>query len=124
MRRRTFLLAGAGACAAGLGALYAPLVAGDTFEAHVADRLGIEVATVSALASGARERLGAAEYDLRAAGFAAATRSPLASLLPDDVRRPALEAYVRALLGGPSERLAYVLDRSPAAACGGLVRPA
>jgi hypothetical protein len=122
MRRRTFLAAAAGACVAGAGAIYAPLVLGDDFESHVADRIGVDVALATALMTSARERLGALEYDARSAAFAAATRRPLAGLVPDGARRTAVRAYLRALLAEPPARLAYALGREPVAACGGLVR--
>ncbi|MBI5104541.1 MAG: hypothetical protein HZB46_06070 [Solirubrobacterales bacterium] len=120
MRRRTFLAAGAAAAAGLAGALYAPLVVGDGFEAFVGDALGLDEDVARDLLGRMHDELGEAEYAARAGAFAVALRSPLAALVPGGLRDHAVHAFVEPLLGGPSRWQAYVRERPPAAACGGL----
>lgn len=124
MNRRAFLGAGVGVLAAAVAAPYAPLLAGDEFEAFAAGQLGMEEAAALETLARLRERLGDAEYDQRAAAFAVALRAPYGGLVPGGLRRAAIERFVGPLFAEPPDRLAYVLARPPVPVCGGLLREA
>jgi glycosyltransferase involved in cell wall biosynthesis len=125
MRRRRFLAIGAGAVGVGLLAPYAVLIADDEFEKLVASRLGIEPELAKQLLARARDEFGGAGYDARAAAFALAVRDPAALVMPDDVRRKAVNGLLEPMLSEPAANLAYAVTGSDpgAAACAGLVRP-
>ena len=127
LTRRRLIASGAAAVAgAAAASLYGRLLVGDRFEGLVADRLGLEQRTADALLAALRARLGAREYDVRAAGFAVAVREPLAAAIPGGVRRDAIDAFVAPLLAHPAAVNAYAAGRGDPAgrACAGLVRPA
>jgi hypothetical protein len=124
VNRRAFLLAGAGAAAAAVAVPYAPLVLGDNFEQLVADTLGMDTAVASALLERLREDLGGTDYEQRAAAFAVAFAGPWAGAVPGGLRQSALDRFLGPLFERPAERLAYVEDREPVTACGGLLRAA
>jgi alpha-maltose-1-phosphate synthase len=125
MRRRSFLAVGAGAAGVALVAPYAILVADDEFENLVASRLGIEPALAKQLLQRARAEYGSAGYDARAAAFALAVRDPAALVMPDDVRRKAVNGLLEPMLSEPAANLAYAVTGSDPGtpACAGLVRP-
>jgi hypothetical protein len=127
LTRRGLLASGAAAVVgAAAAALYGRLLVGDRFEGLVAAHLGVDRATGDALLRALRQRLGADEYDLRAAGFAIAVRDPVAAGIPRSLRRDAIEAFVGPLLMYPAAVNAYAAGRGDPAgrACAGLVRPA
>ncbi len=124
MRRRTFVALGAGAAGVALAAPYAALVPGEEFEQLVASRLGIEPELAAQLLQRAREQYGDAEYDARAAAFALAVRDPAATLMPEEVRRKAVDGLIAPMLSVPASNLAYAVtgvDPGGAAPCSGLV---
>lgn len=125
MRRRTFVALGAGAAGVAVAAPYAVLAVGDEFEQLVASRLGIEPELATQLLERAREQYGDAEYDARAAAFALAVRDPVAIVMPDDVRRKAIDGMIEPMLSPPAANLAYAVTGSDpgSSACAGLVRP-
>ncbi|HET6998419.1 MAG TPA: glycosyltransferase family 4 protein [Solirubrobacterales bacterium] len=125
MRRRTFVALGAGAAGVAVAAPYAVLAVGDEFEQLVASRLGIEPELAAQLLKRAREEYGDTEYDARAAAFALAVRDPVAIVMPDEVRRKAIDGLLEPMLSPPAANLAYaVTGRDPGApACAGLVHP-
>lgn len=125
MRRRTFVAAGAGVAGVALAAPYAALIPGEEFEQLVASRLGIEPELAAQLLQRAREQYGDVEFDARAAAFALAVRDPAATVMPDDVRRKAIDGLVEPMLSAPASNLAYAItgvDPGGAAPCSGLVR--
>jgi hypothetical protein len=125
MRRRTFVAIGAGAAGVALTGSYAVLLAGDEFEQLVASRLGIEPELAEHLLARARKQYGDAEFDARAAVFALAVRDPAASVMPDEVRRKAIDGLLEPMLSAPASNLAYAItgsDPGGAAPCSGLVR--
>jgi hypothetical protein len=124
--RRGVLAAGAAAAMGATAALYGRLLVGDRFEGLVASRLGLDQPTADALIDALRARLGASEYDLRAAGFAIAVRQPVAAGIPAGVRRDAIDAFVGPLLTHPAAVNAYAAGRGDPAgrACSGLARRA
>jgi hypothetical protein len=125
MRRRTFVAAGVGVAGVALAAPYAVLVAGEEFEQLVASRLGIEPELAKQLLQRARESYGDAEYEARAAAFALAVRDPAATVMPDDVRRKAIDSLIAPMLSAPASNLAYAItgvDPGGNAPCSGLVR--
>jgi glycosyltransferase involved in cell wall biosynthesis len=125
MRRRTFVALGAGAAGVAVAAPYAVLLADDEFERLVASRLGIEPALAAQLLERARQQYGDAEYDARAAAFALAVRDPVATVMPDEVRRKAIDGMIEPMLSPPAANLAYAVTGSDpgSPACAGLVRP-
>lgn len=124
--RRGVLVSGAAAVMGATAALYGRLLVGDRFEGLVASRLGLDQPTADALIGALRARLGASEYDLRAAGFAIAVREPVATGIPDGVRREAIDAFVEPLLAHPAAVNAYAAGRGDPAGrgCSGLARRA
>jgi glycosyltransferase involved in cell wall biosynthesis len=124
MRRRTFVAIGAGAAGAALAAPYAVLLADDEFEKLVASRLGIEPELAAKLLERARQQYGDGEYDARAAAFALAVRDPVAIVMPDGVRRNAIDGMLEPMLSAPAASLAYaVTGTDPGSpACAGLLR--
>jgi glycosyltransferase involved in cell wall biosynthesis len=125
MRRRTFVALGAGAAGIAVAAPYAALVPGEEFEQLVASRLGIEPELAAQLLQRAREQYGDAEYDARAAAFALAVRDPAASVMPEEVRRKAIDGLLAPMLSAPASNLAYAItgvDPGGHAPCSGLVR--
>jgi glycosyltransferase involved in cell wall biosynthesis len=125
MRRRTFVALGAGAAGVAVAAPYAALLPGQEFEQLVASRLGIEPALAAQLLEWPRQQYGDAEYEARAAAFALAVRDPVAILMPEEVRRKAVDGLIEPMLSAPAPNLAYALTGTyPASpACAGLVRP-
>jgi glycosyltransferase involved in cell wall biosynthesis len=127
MRRRTFVAVGAGVAGVALAAPYAVLVAGEEFEQLVADHLGIDLELAEHLLQRARDQYGAAEYEARAAAFALAVRDPAATVLPEEVRRKAIDGLLAPMLSAPSSNLAYAVtgfDPGGTAPCSGLAREA
>jgi glycosyltransferase involved in cell wall biosynthesis len=125
MRRRTFVALGAGAAAVAVAAPYAVLAVGDEFEQLVASRLGIEPELAAQLLKRARQQYGEAEYEARAAAFALAVRDPVAIVMPDELRRKAIDGLIEPMLSPPAANLAYAVTGSDPGvpACSGLVRP-
>lgn len=126
MQRRTFVALGAGAAGVLLASPYVALLPGDEFEGLVASKLGIEPTLAKQLLEQARMQYGDAEYDARAAAFALAVRDPAATLMPDGVRRRAIDSLLEPMLSAPPANLAYAITGAdPAnAACSGLIRTA
>jgi hypothetical protein len=127
MRRRTFVAVGAGVAGVALAAPYAVLVAGEEFEQLVASHLGIELELAEHLLQRARDQYGDAEYEARAAAFALAVRDPAATVLPEEVRRKAIDGLLAPMLSAPSSNLAYAVtgvDPGGTAPCSGLAREA
>ncbi len=124
MRRRTLVALGAGAAGVAVAAPYAVLAVGEEFEQLVASRLGIEPELAAQLLERARQEYGDAEYDARAAAFALAVRDPVAAVMPDDVRRRAIDSMLEPMLSEPAANLAYAVTGSDPGnpACAGLLR--
>ncbi len=125
IRRRTFIAIGAGAAGVAVAAPYLLLLPDDEFEQLVASRLGIEVSLAAALLENARRQYGDSEYEARAAAFAFAVRDPAAAVLPESVRRKAVDSLVEPMLAPPSASLGYgVTGTAPdyPAPCSGLIR--
>ena len=107
LSRRQALAAGGGlAGAAAVGGIGA-LVVFDEFEDHLAGVLGISPELARELATQARDRLGGAEYELRAAAFFAAT-APGSGLLPTGVREAGVRRLLGAMINSHPENTAYV----------------
>ena len=125
VRRRTFVALGAGAAGVAVAAPYLLLLPDDEFEQLVASRLGIEASLAGALLENARHQYGDTEYEARAAAFAFAVRDPAAAVLPESIRRRAVDSLVEPMLAPPSASLGYgVTGTAPdyPAPCSGLVR--
>jgi glycosyltransferase involved in cell wall biosynthesis len=124
MRRRTFVAAGVGVAGVALAAPYLALIPDDEFEQLVASRLGIDPELAGQLLARAREQYGGAEYDARAAAFALAVRDPSAAVMPDGMRRKAIDGLLEPMLSTPAANLAYAVTGSDPSspACAGLVR--
>jgi glycosyltransferase involved in cell wall biosynthesis len=124
MRRRTFVAAGVGVAGVALAAPYVALIPDDEFEQLVASRLGIDPELAGQLLARAREQYGSAEYDARAAAFALAVRDPAAAVMPDGMRRKAVDGLLEPMLSAPAANLAYAVTGSDpgSPACAGLVR--
>ncbi len=124
MRRRTLVALGAGAAGVAVAAPYAVLAVGEEFEQLVASRLGIDTALAAQLLERARAEYGDAEYDARATAFALAVRDPVALVMPDDVRRRAIDSMLEPMLSAPAANLAYAVTGSDpgSPACAGLLR--
>lgn len=125
IRRRTFVAIGAGAAGVAVAAPYLLLLPDDEFEQLVASRLGIEASLAGALLENARRQYGDSEYEARAAAFAFAVRDPAAAVLPESVRRKAVDSLVEPMLAPPSASLGYgVTGTAPdyPAPCSGLLR--
>jgi hypothetical protein len=123
LTRRQLAAGGAllAACAAAGGYRVA---IGQEFDDHVADVLGMPLATASALISAAESRVGALEWELRRAAFVVATTPPGRWLLPAAQRRSAIHSVIDQLLQTPGEALASIGLRKPAPGlpCAGLLR--
>ena len=126
MQRRTFVALGAGAAGLLLASPYVALLPGDEFEGLVASKLGIEPTLARQLLAQARVQYGDAEYDARAAAFALAVRDPAATLMPDGVRRRAIDSLLEPMLSAPPANLAYAITGADPtnASCSGLIRTA
>jgi len=74
------------------------LTYGDEFEEHVAATLGLEKRLTGELLDSLRAEIDG-DYAVRAAGFAVATTSPSRWLVPEAVRREAIEVFVGPLFG-------------------------
>jgi len=126
IRRRTFVAAGAGVAGLAIAAPYVALLPDEEFEQLVASRLGIDAELAAQLLQRAREIYGDAEYDARAAAFALAVRDPVAAVMPEAMRRKAVDGLLEPMFSDPSSNLAYALtgrDPGGTAPCSGLVRP-
>ena len=124
---RRQLLIGAGAVVAGGAGWFGRFAVGDVFEDHVGARLGLDVRTTGELLAALRDDLGAAEYDVRAAGFLAATTLPSRLVMPGPARREAVESFIGPLVGLESGLVTpYVLagmqDSGRQLICGGRAR--
>jgi hypothetical protein len=95
--RRQALAGGGIAVAAGV-AYWGRFALGGNFEQHVADQIGLEVGPTSGLLDSLRDEL-AADYDVRASGFLAATSAPTKWLMPHSVRKEAMQAFIGPLFG-------------------------
>jgi hypothetical protein len=96
---------------------------GDEFEEHVASVIGLDVGRAAALLQRARERVGDAEYDLRAAAFLAATTFP-GELIPARAgRRRAVQQLVGKMIERPADVQVYlgIRKRHPDGPCQGLL---
>ena len=117
---------GAAAIVAGGAGWSGRYAVGGFFEEHVAARLGLDVRLATELLEALREELGAAEYDVRAAAFVAATTVPSRLVMPSAARREAVEAFVGPLVSlGEGFVTPYVLagirDTGRPLPCGGTV---
>lgn len=124
MKRRTFVVLGAGAAGIALAAPYLVLIPDDEFEQLVASKLGIETALAKQLLEGTRSQYGDAEYEARAAAFAFAVRDPAAAVLPDSVRQKAVSSFVEPMFSRPAANLGYAITGTAPpypAPCAGLV---
>ena len=123
MRRRTFIAVGAGVVAVGLLAPYVPLLTDSQMTKLVASHLGIDEELAAQMLERVRDEYGKASYDAHAAAFALAVRDPAAAVLPDGVRRRAIDGIVEPMLSGPAASLAYAVTGSDSGtpACAGLV---
>jgi hypothetical protein len=117
-RRALLAYGGVAAVGCSTAALYGRLAVGERFEGLVADRLGVGVAEATVLLAALRERLGDRDYDLRAGAFAAAVREPVASLLPESLRREAIAGLFNPLLSPPAALIGYA-SGEPGRAAGG-----
>ena len=95
--RRRALIGGAGVVVLAGTGWWGRYALGDTFEHHVADVLGVDLKLASELTSSLRDEIG--DYESRAIAFLLATTSPSQDVMPADVRREAIEAFVGALVG-------------------------
>jgi hypothetical protein len=122
--RRQALGAGAAGAAALGGVWYGRYALGDEFEEHVASVLGLDRDRATLMLERARERLGGAEYDARAAAFLAATTFPGALIPADGARRRAVEGLVGPMFGQRIDGLIYLgqVERPPSGPCQGLLR--
>jgi glycosyltransferase involved in cell wall biosynthesis len=124
MRRRTFIAIGAGVVGVGLIAPYVPLLTDDQMTKLVASHLGIEEELAAKMLERVHDEYGRMSYDAHAAAFALAVRNPAAAVLPESVRRKAIDGIVEPMLSAPAASLAYAVTGSDpgAPACAGLVR--
>jgi glycosyltransferase involved in cell wall biosynthesis len=125
IKRRTVIAVGAGAAGVALAAPYLLLLPDDEFEQLVASNLGIEPALAGQLLANARRQYEDTEYEARAAAFAFAVRDPAAAVLPDSIRRKAVNSLVEPMLSPPSASLGYAVTGTAPdypAPCSGLVR--
>jgi hypothetical protein len=121
-RRRALALGAAGAVTLVAGA-YGRFAVGDEFEEHVAATLDISRDAVERLLGNARQALGTAGYDARAAAFVAVTTWPGADLVPESARREAIDALVLPMYADPEDNLVVLGIRERyIGACGGLLR--
>jgi hypothetical protein len=121
-RRRALALGGGAALALVAGA-YGRFALGDEFEEHVASTLDLSSDAVTRLLGNARDSLGAAGYDARAAAFVTATTWPGADVLPESARRQAIDALVLPMYGDQEDNLvALGLHRRWLGSCAGLLR--
>jgi hypothetical protein len=95
-RRKVLLLGVGGVGLAGVG-LWGRFALGDEFERHVADQLGIDLAVGTEVLERMREEID--DYEVRAAGFLVATQGPVDGLIPEPVRRDAIDAFVGPMFG-------------------------
>jgi len=86
-------LVGAGLAAGGGVGLWGRFAFGDSFEGHVGVVLGLETAVARGLLETMREEMGP-DYEVRAAGFLFATRSPSRYVMPRAAREEAVEAFI------------------------------
>lgn len=114
-RRRVLAAAAGTALLAGAG-LWGRFALGDSFERHVAAQLGIDIDLTRRTLDIMRAELG--DYEVRAAGFLVATQGPVDGVLPEAVRREAVDAFVGPMFGiarGLTMPLAYAgLRETPA----------
>lgn len=124
LTRRQALGAGAAGAAALGGVHYGRFALGGEFEDHVAARLGLDRERATLMLERARERLGGAEYDARAAAFLAATTFPGSVVPADGARRRAVAGLVGPMLEQRVDGLVYLgqVERPPAGRCQGLLR--
>jgi hypothetical protein len=124
LTRRQLVAGGGAAVLVLLGGAYGRFALGDEFEEHVADVLGVPMDVARRFTSNAREHFGKGEYDVRAAGFVAATTFPGSLIHPEAVRSRAVGGFVRAMMDGTADDLAYLgLQRQlKGYACNGLIR--
>ena len=96
--RREALVGGGVVFVAGVG-WWGRFALGDTFEDHLAEQLGLSRELTDELITAARDDLGSAEFEARAAAFTVATTLPGRVVLPRVVREPAVDALVGVLFG-------------------------
>jgi hypothetical protein len=121
-RRRALALGGGAALTLVAGA-YGRFAVGDEFEEHVANTLDLSPDAVTRLLANARESLGAAGYDARAAAFVAVTTWPGADVVPESARREAIDALVLPMYRDQEDNLvALGLRERWVGSCAGLLR--
>jgi hypothetical protein len=121
--RRRALLLGGGAVVAVVAGAYGRFAVGDEFEQHVANTLDLSQDAVARLLGNARQSLGTAGYDARAAAFVTATTWPGAELIPEGARRDAIDALVLPMFGNQEDNLvALGLHKRWLGSCSGLLR--
>jgi len=91
--RRQAFVGGAAAAAAGYG-LLGRFAVGTAFEDHVARELGLDKSVARQLVAATRDVTGA-DYEVRAAGFVAATTFPARHVMPRGMRHEAIDAFLR-----------------------------
>jgi len=118
--RHRLLLGGTTAVLAAAAAHYGRFGRGGRFEEHVAETLGIPVAAAAWLLQGARARLGAGSYEVRAAALLFATTPP-GRLLPARVRERGVGPLVYPMIKDHADALVLLGIREPGPrSCGGL----
>ena len=95
-RRQALAVGGVAAVAGGFG-LWGRFALGDAFEDHVAEHLGLDRTMTRAALAQMRVELD--DYDTRAAAFLVATEAPSSLVLPEGVRRAAVDAFLSRLFG-------------------------
>jgi hypothetical protein len=106
-----------------LGVDYARYAAGDAFEDHVADLLGISVDSARELTRVARDRLGETDYRMRATAFLVATTAPGEWIIPDGQRQDAIEGLVTNMIGRAGDNfIALGLQPYVVGPCRGLLK--
>ncbi|MFL5827577.1 MAG: hypothetical protein ACJ76V_13715 [Thermoleophilaceae bacterium] len=124
LTRRQLVAGGGAAVLVLLGGAYGRFALADEFEEHVADVLGVPMDVARRFTANARDHFGQGEYDVRAAGFVAATTFPGSLLHPEAIRGRSVGGFVRAMMDGTADNLAYLgLQRQlEGYACNGLIR--
>jgi hypothetical protein len=122
--RRRALVVSAAAISVALSGHYVRYGVGDEFEDHVASVLGVSRNAARSLLESARRRLGAGDYDIRAAAFLAVTTFPGVDVVPEGSRRQAVESLLIPMIGTSEENLvALGLRGQVSGVCRGLLAP-
>lgn len=121
--RRRLVVGGLVAGAVVVAADYGRYAAGDEFEEHVANVLGITPESARILNGNARARLGEKGYRSRAAAFVAATTFPGEILIPEEKRVWAIGALVNDMVISAADKYASLgLQPAGSSVCRGLLR--